>query len=214
MKIIISLVFSIGFISLASSQISDTDSDLESIIYRTKLSRDFNSTFLQSLTQKYSDGKSFLTYELDSAFKLISYQLYFNSGEIAVDSRLLSFSKNEDFAEQFSFETITYYKNGNHRTVEFNGVFQALKIGYNIHGNQVYKSQIVNSDTLSGLFLKHDFKDSEIYYAYYEDSVLKYSIVVEPYTFRILKIYKEGKKTKLIKRKKIITMIYEIFEFR
>lgn len=118
------------------------------------------------LEQKnYSTGQNYIEYKLGLNNQPIEAKTYYFDGKMAMFSKLNSISDSifEDNLQQWEYQTITFYKNGKLRSLEYNCLNNHLRIFYGINSVSIYSEQIIFEDTLNGIFpfeMDSDFNTS------------------------------------------------------
>jgi hypothetical protein len=140
--------------------------DKDSMLY-LELFNPINWHLDVSLLEKknYSTGQNYIEYKLGLNNHPIEAKTFYFDGKMAMFSKLYTSSDSvfEDNLNQWEYQTITYYKNGKLRSLEYNYLNNQMRIFYGINSDLIYSEQIIFGDTINGIFpfeMDSDFNTS------------------------------------------------------
>lgn len=158
---------------------------------------------------KFSTGNEYIAYKIDeNGMPIEATTYYFDKNKVAMKSILYSNPDNSASAsvDEWKFTKITYYLNGNIRSIENNLVSNKTRQFFNDKGELFYTEVIVENDTISGVFISSIDESFNIIFTVYEKGK-----VIERFTtdtnFNLLTIQHKKSRKKI---KKWVTILQKI----
>lgn len=207
MKIATIILFSIIGV-FASAQMTDNKEEIS--IYLKGFSWFTKPSEYRADQQIYQNKQAIYCCEFNSDSLLTEYNVYFESGQVAVHSKAIDIKKvfpGSDTLFYFlkvKYYLITYYQDGKIRSIEINTGDITSFDAYNKKGKIIFQELTIDEKHIDGLILT-DMNDTEMILNYYQKGDL-IAIVKTDYYFNSSSI-EFCRKTQFLYRKKIMKIL-------